>query len=146
MAKSKIIIRSGKGDNYPFLQDHCFIKTPSNATKEEGIVFIEDTLKPGFHLGRHYHKVMTEIFYILKGELELKFDDETVIAKPGDTVTVPPYVWHEAQCKDGGKMLSIFYKGNFDKYLKKLESFTDEDFKNADLMKKTSEEFDVYDA
>ena len=35
---------------------------------------VEDTMKPGFHLGRHHHKKMTEIFYILEGELTLIFD------------------------------------------------------------------------
>ena len=28
---------------------------------------------------------MTEIFYILEGEIEFKFDNETVMARPGMT-------------------------------------------------------------
>ena len=51
---------------------------------------------------------MTEVFYMLVGELELIFDDEIIILKEGDTITVPPNVWHEAKSIHGGKMLTTF--------------------------------------
>lgn len=142
--KNKEIIRNGEGENYNYSQDHCFIKFSSRHTNGE-LCFVEDTLKPGFHLGRHHHKIMTEVFYILEGEVELIFDDETIVAKPGDTITVPPNVWHEAKCEKGGKMLTIFKNGQFDLYLEKLSTMTDEDFANASLMKSVSEEFDIYE-
>ena len=138
------VVKNGEGDNYPFLQDHCFIKLDSDATNGE-LCFVEDTLKPGFYLPRHHHKVMLEIFYILEGEVEYTFDDRVVIAKAGDTVTVPPNVWHAAKCEKGGKMLSIFKNGQFDKYLERLASLSDEDFKNTELMKSISAEFDIYE-
>lgn len=143
--KEKEVILSGKGENYNYSQDHCFIKLSSRHTNNE-LCFVEDTLKPGFHLARHHHKIMTEVFYILEGEVELIFDDETVVAKAGDTVTVPPNVWHEAKCKDGGKMLSIFKNGQFDLYLEKLSKMSDSDFENAELMNAVSAEFDIYEA
>ncbi|MEM6831489.1 MAG: cupin domain-containing protein, partial [Bacteroidota bacterium] len=107
--------------------------------------FVEDTLKPGFYLARHHHKIMTEIFYILEGEVELIFDDETIVCGPGDTVTVPPNIWHAAGCKNGGKMLSIFKNGQFDLYLERLSKMSDSDFEDAALMKSVSEEFDIYE-
>jgi len=106
---------------------------------------VEDTLKPNFFLPRHHHKIMTEVFYFLEGEVELIFDDETVICKPGDTVTVPPNVWHAAKCVKGGKMLSIFNNGRFDQYLERLAQMSDADFANEELMKSTSAEFDIYE-
>lgn len=139
----KEIIRNGEGENYNYSQDHCFIKLSSKKTKGE-LCFIEDTLKQGFHLGRHHHKVMTEVFYILEGDLELIFDDETIVAKPGDTVTIPPNVWHEAKCEKGGKMLTIFKNGRFDLFLEKLSTLTKEDFADKNYMKSLSEEFDIY--
>ncbi|WP_299257971.1 cupin domain-containing protein [uncultured Aquimarina sp.] len=142
--KEKEIIRNGKGDNYNYSQDHCFIKLSSDRTQGE-LCFVEDTLKPGFYLARHHHKIMTEVFYILEGEVELIFDDETIIAKPGDTITVPPNVWHTASCKDGGKMLSIFKNGQFDLYLEKLSQMSDSDFEDTELMKAISAEFDIYE-
>jgi quercetin dioxygenase-like cupin family protein len=142
--KEKEVIRNGEGENYNYSQDHCFIKLSSNHTNGE-LCFVEDTLKPGFHLPRHHHKIMTEVFYMLEGELELIFDDETIIAKSGDTITVPPHVWHEAKCKEGGKMLTIFKNGQFDIYLERLSKMSDDDFANAELMKSVSAEFDIYE-
>lgn len=140
----KEITRQGEGENYNYSQDHCFIKLSSKKTNGE-LCFVEDTIKPGFFLPRHHHKIMTEVFYILEGEVELIFDDETVICKPGDTITVPANVWHAAKCEKGGKMLSIFKNGQFDQYLERLSTMSDADFADAALMKATSAEFDIYE-
>ncbi|MCH2085071.1 MAG: cupin domain-containing protein [Saprospiraceae bacterium] len=143
--KEREFIRNGEGENYNYSQDHCFIKLSSRHTNGE-LSFVEDTLKPGFYLGRHHHKMMTEVFYILEGEVELIFDDETIVAKAGDTITVPPNVWHAARCEKGGKMLTIFKDGQFDLYLEKLSTLTDEDFANKELMTALSAEFDIYES
>ncbi|MEL6534538.1 MAG: cupin domain-containing protein [Bacteroidota bacterium] len=137
-------IKNGEGENYNYAQDHCFVKLSSRQTNGE-LCFVEDTLKPGFFLGRHHHKIMTEVFYILEGEVELIFDDQTLVLKPGDTVTVPPHVWHAASCNEGGKMLTIFKNGQFDLYLERLSQMKEVDFANADLMKQVSAEFDIYE-
>lgn len=138
------LIRNGEGENYNYSQDHCFVKLSSRETKGE-LCIIEDTLKPGFHLKRHHHKIMTEVFYMLVGELELIFDNETITLQEGDTITVPPNVWHEAKSKDGGKMLTIFKNGEFDIFLEQLSTMTDDDFANKELIKSFSEKFDIYE-
>ena len=140
----KQVIRKGEGENYNYSQDHCFVKLSSRDTNGE-LCFVEDTLKPGFYLGRHHHKIMTEVFYVLEGEVELIFDDETIVAKPGDTITVPPNVWHAARCEKGGKMQTIFKNGRFDVYLETLSKMTDENFADKELMKSISAEFDIYE-
>lgn len=144
MMTSKEIIRKGEGENYNYSQDHCFIKLSSRQTNGE-LCLIEDTIKPGFHLKRHHHKIMTEVFYMLVGELELIFDDETIILREGDTITVPPNVWHEAKSVDGGKMLTIFKNGEFDIFLEQLSTMTEDDFSNQELMKSFSAKFDIYE-
>ena len=144
MTKSKQFIRKGEGENYNYSQDHCFIKLSSRDTNGE-LCLIEDTIKPGFHLKRHHHKIMTEVFYMLVGELELIFDDETIILKEGDTITVPPNVWHEAKSIQGGKMLTIFKNGEFDVFLEQLSTMTQDDFSNKELMKSFSAKFDIYE-
>ena len=118
--------------------------TSSNDTNGE-LCLIEDEIKPGFHLKRHHHKIMTEIFYMLEGEMELIFDDETIRLKAGDTITVPPNVWHEAKCKHGGKMLTLFKNGRFDVFLQQLSTMSEDDFSDAQKMKSLSEEFDIYE-
>ena len=89
---------------------------------------------------------MTEVFYVLEGEVEFSFDDGTIVAKPGDTVTIPPDVWHAAKCPAGGRMLTIFKDGRFDEYLARLKSMTDEQFQDVEWMKSVSEEFDIFHA
>ena len=138
------ITRSGEGTNYNYSQDHCFIKLSSKSTNGE-LCFVEDKIKPGFFLPRHHHRVMTEVFYILEGEIELIFDNESITCKPGDTITVPPNVWHAAKCKKGGKMLTIFKNGRFDQYLQKLSNMSDSEFEDVALMKSISAEFDIYE-
>lgn len=141
---SKEVIRKGEGENYNYSQDHCFIKLSSRQTNGE-LCVVEDTLKPGFHLKRHHHKIMTEVFYMLTGELELIFDDETIILREGDTATVPPNVWHEAKCEGGGKMLTVFKNGEFDIFLEQLSTMSESDFSNAALMTAFSAKFDIYE-
>ena len=82
--KEKEIIRNGEGENYNYSQDHCFVKLSSRNTNGE-LSFVEDKLKPGFFLARHHHKIMTEVFYILEGEVELIFDDESIITAALET-------------------------------------------------------------
>lgn len=142
--QSKFFIKKGEGENYDYSQDHCFVKVSSRDTNGE-LCLIEDTLKPGFHLKRHHHKIMTEVFYMLVGEMELVFDDETILLKPGDTVTVPPNVWHEAKCEKGGKMLTIFKNGQFDLFLEELSKMTNDDFADEALMKSVSAKYDIYE-
>lgn len=141
---SQETIRKGEGENYDYAQDHCFIKLSSRQTNGE-LCLVEDTLKPGFHLARHHHKIMTEVFYMLEGELELIFDNETIVLAAGDTITVPPNVWHEAKCKEGGKMLTIFKNGQFDLFLEGLSKMSEADFSDQDLMKAFSAKFDIYE-
>ena len=137
-------IKKGEGENYNYAQDHCFIKLSSRDTNGT-LCIIEDTLKPSFHLSRHHHKIMTEVFYMLEGEMEIIFDHETIILKKGDTITVPPNVWHEASCKNGGKMLTIFKDGEFDIFLERLSTMTELEFSNQEFMKSLSEKFDIYE-
>jgi quercetin dioxygenase-like cupin family protein len=136
------IIGNGQGRNYDWSSDHAFVKTASELTGGR-VAVVEDTLKPGFHLPRHHHQRMTEIFYILEGDVVFSFDDETVIATPGTTVNVPPHVWHDVTCDNGGKMLTIFTPGGFDKYLAEMASLTDEQLADAELMKALAENYDI---
>ncbi len=142
--KQKNLVINGEGENYDYSQDHCFVKVSSRDTENE-LCLIEDSLKSGFHLKRHHHKIMTEIFYMLEGELELVFDDETIMLRPGDTITVPPNVWHEAKCEKGGKMLTLFKNGQFDVFLEELSTMSEEQFSDEALMKSVSHKYDIYE-
>jgi quercetin dioxygenase-like cupin family protein len=137
------IIGSGQGRDYDWSSDHIFVKTASDLAGGR-VTVVEDTLKPGFHLPRHYHKEMTETFYILDGEVVFRFDDETVIATLGTTVNVPPHVGHDVTCENGGKLLTIFTPGGFDKYLAEMASLTEEQLADDELMKALAEKYDSW--
>ena len=137
------IVQPDKGIEYEWSSDHIFVKTIGKLA-EGRVSVVEDTMKPGFHLGRHHHKKMTEIFYILEGELTLIFDDETVVASVGTTINVPPNVWHEAKSENGAKMLSVFSPAGFEDYLAQLKTLTDEQFTDEAFMQALNEKYDIW--
>jgi len=94
------VVRAGEGPDYDWSQDHVSVKMPLELTAGR-VTVVEDTLKPGFHLARHYHRSMVEIFYILNGVVTFAFDDAVAVATPGMTLNVPPEVRHEVTCEAG---------------------------------------------
>ena len=44
----------------------------------------------------HYHKVATELYYVLEGEGHLEIDNDKVPLKPGVSVLIPPNTLHRA--------------------------------------------------
>ena len=137
------IIGSGKGIEYDWSSDHIFVKTTLNLS-DGRVTVVEDSLKPGFHLPRHHHKQMTEIFYILEGEMTFIFDDETVIAQPGMIINIPPYNWHEAVSPAGAKLLTILSPGGFDQYLAELSTMSNDQFADTALMTALGEKYDTW--
>src|SRR5208337_4624511 len=137
------IIGCGQGQDYDWSNDHIFVKTAASLT-DGRVTVVEDTLKPGFYLPPHYHKEMTEIFYILEGEIEFKLDDETVVATSGMTINVPAKTSHDVTCRNGGKLLTIFSPGGFDQYLAELANLTSEEFADEELMTTLSEKYDTW--
>ncbi len=137
------IIPVDQGKDYDWSNDHIFVKTTGDLTGGR-VTLVEDTLKPGFHLARHYHKKMTEIFYVLEGEIEFTFDDETVIATRGMTITIPPNIWHDVKCVKGSKMITIFSPGGFEHYLEELASLSQDQFADEALMTALSEKYDAW--
>ncbi len=139
------IVLPGQGADYDWAQDHVTIKTPVELT-DGRVTVVEDILKPGFHLPRHHHKQMVEIFYVLDGEVTFTFDAETIVAGPGSVINVPPGVRHAASCPDGGKLITIFTPGGFDRYLAELATLTEPDFADATLMRTLEEKYDIWPA
>lgn len=45
----------------------------------------------------HYHKVLEEVYYVLKGEGSMSLDGEKIPLRPGDAVVVRPGVRHHAE-------------------------------------------------
>ncbi len=139
------IIPAGRGKDYDWSNDHVFVKTTLDVT-DGRVTVVEDTLKPGFDLARHYHKKMTEIFYILEGEVSFEFDDaaEPVIATRGMTINIPPNVWHHVRSPKGATLLTIFSPGGFDKYLSEMAPLSPAQLADAAFMTALAEKYDSW--
>jgi quercetin dioxygenase-like cupin family protein len=138
------IVLPGQGKRYSWSKDEVLVK--SRLELSEGrVTLVEDTLKPGFFLGRHHHRRMIEVFYILDGGVEFAFDDETVLATTGTTLCVPPGVWHEVRCAEGARLLTIFSPGGFDRYLEELVTLTESQYADAAFMTELSERYDIFE-
>ena len=60
---------------------------------------------------RHYHKRLTEFYYILEGTGEMLLDDDVVAVGPGTVVCIPPNTVHVAR---GELNIVIFVVPPFD--------------------------------
>jgi quercetin dioxygenase-like cupin family protein len=109
----------GEGTVFDWANDLVRVKTPAPFTDGAASV-VEDTLKPGFELGRHHHRRMTEIFYVLDGEVTFTFDERTLVASPGTVVNVAPNLHHAVSCPAGGRLITVFVPGGFDLYLSEV--------------------------
>lgn len=137
------VVERGQGQDYDWSNDHIFVKTTQGLT-DGRVTLVEDVLKPGFRLPRHHHRVMVEIFYILEGEVVFRFDDEVVIATPGMTITIPALVWHAVQSEGGGRLLTIFSPGGFDRYLEEVAALDEVQLADAVLLTALAERYDTW--
>lgn len=137
------LIPAGGGDDYDWAKDHVYVKAPFEAS-DGRVTMVEDTLKPGFNLARHHHRSMVEIFFILDGSVTFRFDDETIEATTGSTVIVPPGIWHEVTCIDGGRLLTVFTPGGFDHYLSQLATLTPDQLSDTTVTDLLGEKYDIW--
>ena len=135
------ILEPGQGDEFDWSQDHISVKTPAAMT-DGRVTVVEDTLKPGFHLPAHRHRSMAEIFYILEGEVSFVFEDRSVVAPAGATITVPADTRHEVTSLAGARLVTIFTPGGFDRYLAELAALSPS--ADADSVRELGERYDIW--
>lgn len=51
-------------------------------------------IAPGQSIEEHVHPTMTEVFYVLQGEIQFHRGAEQIVAKTGDVVVIPPETPH----------------------------------------------------
>ena len=137
------VVAVNGGPVYDWANDRISVKTPDAAT-DGRVTVVEDTLKPGFHLPRHYHRSMVEVFYILQGEITFAFDEAVVVATPGMTLNVLPKVRHEVTCEAGGRLLTVFTPGGFDRYLAELAGLSEAKLADAEFMVALGKRYDIW--
>ena len=70
-------------------------QTFSNFSVSKEQCAFDFSIVPGNMVPSHFHKEADEIFKIANGELTFKMQGKKIIAKAGDTITVPKGVAHE---------------------------------------------------
>ena len=85
------------------------------------IAITDSTVPPGFPGPvRHQHASMTDIFYVLEGELAFDLGGEWRILGPGSFVLVPPGVVHTFANRGSvpARFLNIYQPAGLEQYLK----------------------------
>src|SRR5215203_3279944 len=88
---------------------------------DQPIAVTDSTVPPGFPGPvKHRHARMTDIFYVLEGELEFDLEDERRVLGPGSFVMVPPGVAHTFANRGPvpARILNIFQPAGLEQYLK----------------------------
>ena len=88
---------------------------------DQPIAIADSTVPPGFPGPvRHRHASMTDIFYVLEGELAFDLGGEWRILGPGSFVLVPPGVVHTFANRGSApaRFLNIYQPAGLEQYLK----------------------------
>lgn len=94
----------------------------------DGRLTLQDEIWPAdFNVELHYHKLHTEIFYVLGGAIEWTVGGETHVLRKGDLVYFPPDTPHKVHVV-GGKpahLLFIQLPGGYERAVDLRNEFTD---------------------
>jgi quercetin dioxygenase-like cupin family protein len=72
------------------------------------------TIKKGNSFGGHYHKYKKELFYLVKGEIEILIisdkGGQKVGMKPGDALLIEPYDEHTIRAIEDSEIVELLSK------------------------------------
>ncbi|MDR3080032.1 MAG: cupin domain-containing protein [Streptomyces sp.] len=115
--KSEVSARLWKGDSAPDLEIGTrsrvhYLATGQSTGGQYGLYRWDMGAEPGSGPGAHFHRTMSESFFILSGTVALYDGDRWVNAAPGDFLFVPPGGTHAFDNPEGpASMLVLFAPG-----------------------------------
>ncbi|MBW3625935.1 MAG: cupin domain-containing protein [Armatimonadetes bacterium] len=82
----------------------------------EGLTLGRVVIRSGRSNPRHCHPSCEEVLYLLSGRLEHTLGDETFTLRPGDTLSIPPGVFHNARStgEEDAEMIVAYSTGERD--------------------------------
>ena len=94
---------------------------PVKADRPE-LSLIEVVFEPGRGVAPHFHRLHSDSFYVLEGEVEFHVGDEVVHGTPGTYVLAPPDVvhWFRNTSDKPVRMLNLHTPGGFAQYRREL--------------------------
>jgi mannose-6-phosphate isomerase-like protein (cupin superfamily) len=63
----------------------------------ENLSVIEERMPPGTEEQRHWHQHARQFFYVLEGELTMRFDDRTEVLRQREGIEIVPGISHQAK-------------------------------------------------
>ncbi|WP_013334385.1 cupin domain-containing protein [Gloeothece verrucosa] len=89
-----LILQPGEGPSVQIRTSTCTFKVTGKDTKNHFGLF-EFVMEPGTDgASPHIHKQLTEIFYVVEGQVELILNQERISAAPGALMLVPENTPH----------------------------------------------------
>lgn len=89
-----LILQPGNGKTVHIRSSTCTFKVTGEETNGHFGLF-EFVMPPETSgASPHIHKEMTEIFYVIEGDVELVLDQQSIAASPGTLMRVPPNTPH----------------------------------------------------
>ena len=89
-----VILRPGEGPSVQIRTSTCTFKATGKDTHGQFGLF-EFVMEPGTEgASPHIHKQLTEMFYVVEGEVELVLGEQRVIGTPGAFMLVPENTPH----------------------------------------------------
>jgi len=65
--------------------------------KDGGLHIIQERMPPGTSEKKHVHNRSRQFFYVLRGELTIDLEEDTVRMRPGEGLQIEPGVVHQAR-------------------------------------------------
>ena len=86
------------------------------------VSLLEFTVEPGGSVDLHFHKLQSDSFYVLEGELEFQVGDRVTLTTAGALVVAPPNVVHRFRNVGDSltRVLNIHAPGGFVEYRREL--------------------------
>jgi mannose-6-phosphate isomerase-like protein (cupin superfamily)/catechol 2,3-dioxygenase-like lactoylglutathione lyase family enzyme len=109
-----------------FLGTLAVLRNPVGAPRTPAV--IELTVPPGGSPPRHFHEALNDAFLLLEGEVVVRCGDETVVARPGTYVVVPPETEHtfRVTSRTPARMLLVHDDDSFLQFIESVGTPTTE--------------------
>jgi mannose-6-phosphate isomerase-like protein (cupin superfamily) len=119
-------VLSAPGDGDRLAKPHRLALVKLQSDHLDVLEYVVDAEYDGASL--HVHLRHADCFHVLDGELELQVDGDTVRARPGMSVVVPPGVPHAFTSVGPARFLNVHAPScGFSEYLRKVDAGEDVD-------------------
>jgi quercetin dioxygenase-like cupin family protein len=140
-----IVLRQGEGRALSVGGNDILLMAKGKDTGN-AVGVIDYTAAPGFPgPPRHYHRELTDMFFVLEGTLTFAVGDETVEAPPGTFLLVPPGVVHtfSNQTSEPARFLGLVSPAGFEHYFEELADALGDGALDPEVAAKISAKYDI---